>query len=77
MMYILSVFFFIFFQVPLGTTSTKDQMKFILNKAEVSILVCSLKTLEERLADILSDCPSLKLLILMDIALTCPEVRQN
>ncbi len=63
-----------FIQVPLNTTGTKDQMKYIMNKADSTVLVCSSKMLEANLTDILLDCPSLKLVVLMDIALTSPKV---
>jgi len=49
-------------------------MKYILKKAEASVLVCSLKVLQGNLGRILSECPDLKLLILMDVALTTQEV---
>lgn len=60
-------------QVPLGATSSKEHMKFILTKAEVSVLVCSSTTSKE-LVKILADCPSIRIVILMDIALNCVEV---
>ena len=39
----------------------------------MGVLVCSLKTLKE-LVKILTDCPSIRIVILMDVALNCAEV---
>ena len=60
-------------QVPLGANSNKEQMSYILRKAEVSTVVCSASTLEE-ITKVLSECPGVKTVILMDAALNCAEV---
>lgn len=62
------------YQVPIGSNSTKEQMKFILNQAEIAVVVCSMDTLKE-MAKILPECPSIQTIILMDYALNCIEVR--
>ena len=48
-------------------------MRFILKEAETSIVVCSLNTLKE-MATILRECPSVRAVILMDLALNSAEV---
>ncbi len=49
-------------------------MKYILKKAEVSIIVCSSSTLT-KLAKILPGCPTVQVIVLMDAAHSCSEVR--
>ena len=52
--------------MPLGANSSKDQMKYILNKAEVSTVVCSSHVLSGQLVKILAECPVVQLIVLMD-----------
>lgn len=58
----------------MGANSGKDQMGYILKKAEASIVVCSPGIFEKELAKILPECPAVQVIILMDSALTCGEV---
>ena len=48
-------------------------MKFIVNEAEIGIVVCSQETLRE-MVKILPECPSIQVVILMDLALNCTKV---
>ena len=49
-------------------------MSFILKKAEVSIIVCSSDILRKELVKLLTDCPNLHTIIVMDYALMYTEV---
>lgn len=57
----------------MGANSNKEQMRYILNKAEVSAVVCSSNILSE-LMKVLPECPAVRLIILMDAALNSDEV---
>ncbi len=48
-------------------------MRFVLNEAEISTVVCSADTLRE-MVKILPECPSIRVVVLMDVALNCREV---
>lgn len=61
-------------KVPLGANSSKEQMRYILKKAEVSIVVCPPGILKKELMKILPECPTVQVVILMDSALGCNEV---
>lgn len=58
----------------MGANSNKEQMKYILKIAEVSIVICSPDILKKELVKILPDCPTVQVIIIMDSALTCDEV---
>lgn len=60
-------------KVPLDANSNKEHMKYILKKAEVRVVVCSLRLLNE-LVKILPECPVVRVVILMDVAVDCLEV---
>lgn len=60
-------------QFPMGANSNKEQMRYILKKAEVRIVICSASTLQE-IRKILPECPLVRAIILMDAALNCVEV---
>lgn len=60
----------------MGANSSKEQMRYILKIAEVSIVVCSSSILKE-LVKVLPEIPSIQVVVLMDLAMTCTEVCQS
>ena len=52
-------------QAPLSVTAEKDNMRFIMNQAEVSVVVCSADMVQP-LLNLAAECPTLKSIIAME-----------
>ena len=57
----------------MGANSSKEQMRYILKIADVSIVVCSASILKE-LVKVLPEIPSIQVVVLMDLAMTYTKV---